>query len=493
MTPFSRRQFLVFGTAAAVSATFAVTFAGRATPSTPTVLRVERRTLEVSGRPASVFGILQPVGHHGLTLDPGHRFNIKLENRLDEPTLVHWHGQTPPTELDGVPGLSQEPLAAHGDYFYDYDARPGTHWMHSHVGFQKQVVMAAPLIVRTPDDLRSDAQEVVLMLHDFTFRDPEEIFTELRRSAGGHGAMKGEIATSGMAGHGANGGASGHAITGIPNAMHGAAGVHLNDIEFDAYLANDRALDDPDVVRVEPGGRVRLRIINAASSTNFIIDLGVLEGNIMAVDGNSVTPIPGRRFPLAMAQRVDISVRIPKGNGAWPILALREGDTARTGIVLATARGQVKKIPADADRNTEIAGLDLERRLSAVQPFPTRPAQRSHRLVLTDGTSPYAWGLNGKVWGEHQPLEVKEGERVEVVFENPTNMSHPMHLHGHHFQVVSINGHRFSGAVRDTVLVPAKGRVAVVFDADNPGRWAFHCHNLYHMAAGMMTEARYVG
>ncbi len=117
----------------------------------------------------------------------------------------------------------------------------------------------------------------------------------------------------------------------------------------------------------------------------------------------------------------------------------------------------------------------------------------SHQLVLTEGTSPYVWGLNGKVWGEHQPLEVKEGERVEVVFENPTNMSHPMHLHGHHFHVVSINGHRFSGAVRDTVLVPARGRVAIAFDADNPGRWAFHCHNLYHMAAGMMTEVRYVG
>ena len=194
-----------------------------------------------------------------------------------------------------------------------------------------------------------------------------------------------------------------------------------------------------------------------------------------------------------MAQRVDISVRLPKGNGAWPILALREGDTARTGIVLATARGQVKKIPADGDRNAEIAGLDLEKRLSAVQPVPTRRAQRSHRLALTEGTSPYVWGLNGKVWGEHQPLEVKEGERVEVVFENPTNMSHPMHLHGHHFQVVSINGHRFLGAVRDTVLVPAMGSVAIAFDANNPGRWAFHCHNLYHMAAGMMTEIRYVG
>ena len=371
MTPLSRRQFLTLGTAAAVSATLAATLAGRASPPTPTVLRAERRTLDVSGRPASVFGILRPGGHHGLTLDPGHRFNIKLENRLGEPTLVHWHGQTPPTDQDGVPGLSQEPLAARGAYSYGYDARPGTHWMHSHVGFQKQAMMAAPLIVQTPEDLRSDAQEVIVMLQDFTFRDAEEIFAELRRGAGGHGAMKGS--------------GSGHATTGIPKSMHGAAKVHLNDVEFDAYLANDRALDDPDVVRVEPGGRVRLRIINAASSTNFIIDLGVLEGKIMAVDGNPVTPVPVHRVPIAMAQRVDISVRLPKGTGAWPILALREGDTARTGIVLATARGQVKKIPADGNSNAEIAGMDLEKRLSAVQPLPTRSVQRTHRVVLTEG------------------------------------------------------------------------------------------------------------
>ena len=434
-------------------------------------------------------------------MDPGARFNVVLENHLDNPTLVHWHGQTPPTDQDGVPGLSQEPLVAGGAYSYDYDPRPGAHWMHSHVGFQRQKIMAAPLIVRTPDDLRDDAQEIVVLLHDFTFRDPEEIFAELRRGAGGHGAMKGEVAMSVGTGHGAKMDGSKHAAMRMPKHTHATAGsshggsmqVHLNDVEFDAYLANDRALDDPDVRRVEPGSRVRLRMINGAGSTNFIIDLGALEGKVTAVDGNPVTPVPGHRFPIAMAQRLDITVRQPTRQGAWPILALREGDTARTGIVLAAARGQVKKMTADGDKDAEIAGLDLEKRLSPVKPLPPRPVQRTHRLVSTEGTSPYVWALNGKVWGEHQPLEVTKGQRVEIVFENPTNMSHPMHLHGHHFQVVSINGHRFSGAVRDTVLVPAKGSVTIAFDANNPGRWALHCHNLYHMVAGMMTEIQYAG
>jgi FtsP/CotA-like multicopper oxidase with cupredoxin domain len=86
---------------------------------------------------------------------------------------------------------------------------------------------------------------------------------------------------------------------------------------------------------------------------------------------------------------------------------------------------------------------------------------------------------------------VAEGERVEILMRNQTGMAHPMHLHGHVFQVVSLEGKRLEGAVRDTVMVPPKGSVTIAFDADNPGRWAFHCHNLYHMAVGMFTSLEY--
>ena len=105
----------------------------------------------------------------------------------------------------------------------------------------------------------------------------------------------------------------------------------------------------------------------------------------------------------------------------------------------------------------------------------------------------YTWTLNGAKFGEHAPLMVGKGERVEITLRNDTEMAHPMHLHGHHFQVVAINGKRMSGAVRDTVLVPIGQNVTIAFDADNPGYWALHCHHLYHMAAGMMTSVKYEG
>lgn len=105
---------------------------------------------------------------------------------------------------------------------------------------------------------------------------------------------------------------------------------------------------------------------------------------------------------------------------------------------------------------------------------------------------PYAWSMDRRGFAERVPLEVRVGERVELTFVNRTMMSHPMHLHGHHFQVVALGQSRIAGAIRDTVLVPPMESVTIAFDADNPGDWPLHCHNLYHMAAGMMTSLRYV-
>ena len=115
----------------------------------------------------------------------------------------------------------------------------------------------------------------------------------------------------------------------------------------------------------------------------------------------------------------------------------------------------------------------------------------THRVILEGSMAPYAWSLNGEYWPNVTPLMIASGQRVAIEMVNHSMMAHPMHLHGHAFQVVAINGAPLAGAVRDTVLVPTMGSVTIAFDADNPGRWAFHCHNLYHMTTGMMTEVRY--
>lgn len=484
---FSRRKLLAGS--AALAAAAALPSVTRAAPA-PTILRVVKRSLEVNGRAASVFGIQQPDGTHGLVTDTLRPFRVRLENQAGEATLVHWHGLTPPSAQDGVPGLSQPLLASGGTYDYDFPLhRPGTFWMHSHHGLQEQGLLAAPLIVRERDNATVDLQEVVVLLHDFTFRDPQEIYAGL---TGGGVAMDHSTMTMGQ-GQSMPMGEGG----GVAGMDHSAMG-HLNDVEYDAYLANDRTLNDPEVVTVEAGGLVRLRIINGGASTNFWIDLSALEGSVVAVDGSlcrrskvdeAGKVLRGRRFPLAMSQRIDVVVSIPSV-GTYPILALREGDVAQTGIILATPGATVARLPAKAAEPAPALNLDLDRAIATVYPFG-RTANRRHTLDLTGNMMGFVWGLNGRKFGAHQPLTVRQGERVEIEMVNRTDMSHPMHLHGHTFQVVEIDGRRIDGPMRDTVLVPVNGRVTIAFDADNPGRWAFHCHNLYHMAAGMMTTLEY--
>jgi len=471
----SRRQFLASAAAGLLGVAPLLPILGRVALAVPTTtIRAGTRVIDVNGRAVTIFGLTRADGSHGLTTEVGQRFQVRLENETDEETLIHWHGMTPPWQQDGVPGLSQPALAADATYDYDFlIARPGTNWMHSHHGLQEQVLMAAPLIVRDPAKAGQDVQEVVVMFHDFTFRDPNEVLAGLQ--GGGSAVATGSGVDHSAMGHGAS------ATTGA---------VHLHDVEYDAFLANDRTLDDPEIFHVERGGRVYLRLINGAAATNFWIDLDRLEGRLVAVDGMPVEPITGRLFEFAIAQRLDIVVELPPSEGAWPIFAVREGERARTGFVLATRGGSIGKASAEASQAVAPVGLALEQRLRAVRSLPGRNADRQHTITITEAPG-YLWLLNGAVHGAHVPLEVREGERVEITFADQTTMAHPMHLHGHHFQVVAINGERFAGAVRDTVLVPAGGSVTVAFDAANPGKWALHCHHLYHMAAGMMTTVEY--
>jgi FtsP/CotA-like multicopper oxidase with cupredoxin domain len=448
-----------------------------------TILQLQRRSIEVNGKPASVFDIRQPDGTSGITTDVGKPFRVRVENRIDEPSLIHWHGLTPPWQQDGVPGISGPAIPPGGNGEYDFPLRfGGTFWMHSHQGLQEQLLMAAPLIIRDQRD-RADQQEVVVMLADFSFTPPDQIFADLKKGAGM--AMP-------RAPGGATPASAKASMAGMPKAG-AAVKPDLNDVKYDAFLANDRTLADPEVIKVEPGGRVLLRIINSSSMSAYHVDLGQLDGELIAVDGFPVTPVTARSFPIAVAQRLDIRMAIPPASSAYPVLAVLEGERRQTGIVLVAGNGPVARIPALAKMPSKPLTLDLEGRLRARRPLTPRKADRVHTLNLTGEMTGYIWSINNVAWNKDvPPLPLAKGERVELVLVNRTPMPHPMHLHGHEFQVVEIDGKRFPGAVRDTVLVTPGRRVVVAFDANNPGLWAFHCHLLYHLDAGMFTTFRYL-
>jgi FtsP/CotA-like multicopper oxidase with cupredoxin domain len=466
MLDLTRRAFLQ-GLGATAAATAVTAPAGRALAAGDvTTLWITKSTVEVLGRTVEMLDVLQPNGTRGITTTVGSRFRVREINKLDVPTLMHWHGLTPPPHQDGVPIVSQPALPPGETYEYDFLlTEAGTYWMHSHEGLQEQSLLSGPLIIKDPADDARGEQDVVVELADFSFTNPEQIYANLLRPA-----------------------------TAKPGPMKRDA----NDVNYDAFLANRRPVANPEVFRIESRARVRLRLINSSSATNYTVDLGSLTGTLIAVDGRPIAPVTGKRFGIGIAQRCDIRIATP-GPGVYPIFSVREGDTPRSAFILASAGANVPQYTSTSPFVAPYNDLVLEAKLRATLPLAPRKADRTITMNLTGNMAKYAWTIDNVAWtdalarsGKAPFLGVKQGERVEIVMQNKTMMTHPMHLHGHSFQVVGIGAERFSGAMRDTVLVTPKQTVTIAFDANNPGWWFYHCHNLYHLAAGMATSVRYV-
>jgi Putative multicopper oxidases len=234
--------------------------------------------------------------------------------------------------------------------------------------------------VRESSAIRSGLQEAVILLGDFSWTKPSMLFEELRKPKP---AMS-------MTGSGMNMSATGGMTSG--GAMDGTK-ADLNDITYDAFLANDRTLADPQVFDVEKGAEVRLRIINGAASTNFWIDLGAIEATVVTVDGNPVAPLKVQQFPLAVAQRVDIIVRMPADGKTVPVLARGEGRTLQTGVVLRPPGAAVAKILETARDSAPPITLMDEMKLRAIQPLASRPIDRSVPVDLIGNMASYTWGL----------------------------------------------------------------------------------------------------
>ena len=475
-----RRKLLLGAGAASLSARIPLAFAQGSSP----LMTVASRTIDVKGRAAKVFGLTGLNGSSGLIAKEGSRFKVDLVNATSTPLIMHWHGQTFAAAEQDRSRKDGGALAPGAIDKHDFLLTPGTHWMHSHQ-LSEQQLLAAPMIALEKD--RGEAQDVVIMLHDFAFRAPEEILAELQGSAAPGGAAPQVSSTAGHTAPPMQHGSGQGGITMPGNNQMPGMNRHANDVAYDAYLANERTLDDPEVIRIDKGGKVRLRIINGATATSFFINTGSIQAHVIAVDGTPCEPLRGTRFPLAQGQRIDLALSLPVQGGAFPIMAEVEADPRRTGVILASAGANISKINTAADAASEFISLAMDQQLKAKTPLPPQRADRTYHLMLGEEAG-YRWTVNGKIHGEHTPLEAKLGERIEIMFMNPTMMTHPMHLHGHHFQVVGVGANRLAGPMRDTVIVPPHTPVLIAFDADKRGDWNLHCHHLYHMATGMMTE-----
>lgn len=461
-TRISRRALLAAAGAAALAPQLA------AQETEPQTLKLVRRKLDIAGRSLEAFGI---EGAENAGFVRGGAFFTRVQNKLKVPGLLHWHGLHTPVGQDGSapPEALIEPGAS---VTYDFPiTRSGTHLMRASNGLLQQSLLAAPLIVRDIDELALGEQEAVMLLQDVTFRDPEDILTEFRT---GELPSKSVFGTIGLGGK-------------VKPAVSAATGL----VAFDAYLANQRTLEDPEIVAVDPGLPIRLRLINACAASNMLIDLGGLDGVLLALDGHVISPLSVREIALACGQRADVRLTLP-GPGAFAILARAEGTPARAGIILASSGAGVEKLAVDGQAAPLLTEFALEARPFGADAPADRPADVKATFDI-GGKAGEGWNINGNSDSGGVLITVKTGQRVEVLLRNQTSDAQSLHLHGHSFQVRGTQGQKFAGPMRDTLLVPSQGRVLISFDAGNPGIWQFASTHIYRRLAGLRGMISYAG
>jgi FtsP/CotA-like multicopper oxidase with cupredoxin domain len=475
--------------------------------SEPVRLFVKEVPLKILGKELSVIAIEQADGTQGYSPEKADGFHVEVVNHLKVPTSIHWHGLVLPNLMDGVPFVTQNPIPPGKSFRYDFPLKQsGTYWMHSHYGLQEQVYNSAPLIIWTAEERAKADRQVVIMFSDFSFTPAEQILKGLKRGMQSTGMKerspekKMEATDSGkMSGN--MGGSTPSEVVAQKWDDHKQRLVRTIirapeaeiDVKYDALIANRRTLDDPEIISVVAGESVLLRLIAASSNQNFYVDTGGLEAELMAVDGKPMQPIKGNFFQLGVAQRIDLKVAIPKEGGAFPIIAQGEGTKLLCGVVLTTKGASTPKLSRIASISTAALDNSQEKKLRAIKPLFDRSIDRTLPAALGGNMATYVWTINGAAYPNKNSLDIQSGKRVGIVFTNSTNMGHPMHLHGHDFQVVEIDGEKMSGALRDTLMVPPRSEMTVAFDADNVGVWPMHCHLLYHLDTGMFTVVKYEG
>ncbi|MFJ5958169.1 multicopper oxidase family protein [Paenarthrobacter sp. NPDC092416] len=510
----NRRHFLALSVAGAAAAALAActppdsaaTGPERITPTDPAVADTESRrpatgstvnqdlaaaslTAAVAGKTLTTWGFNAALAGPLIRARAGDRLSVDLANDLPEETSIHWHGLALRNDQDGVQHITQSPVAAGSSFSYDFRlSHPGTYWYHSHVELQRERALYGALIVDDPDEPLIYDKDWVVILDDWMdgiTGTPEDVLAELSQ-----GMSMGGMDHSSM---GSSPGPSGSSMgMGMKHMLMGSRsdflGGDAGDVSYPFHLFNAKAPDDAEVFTAAAGEVVRLRIINAAGDTAYRVGVPEQKITLTHTDGFPVQHQDVDAVVLGMGERIDALITV--GEGFTPILALPEGKTGKALGFIGTGTGK-KPLPAvlpDSLDGTVLDGGQLK--ADPAVALEAKTPDRAHEVKLTGGMDKYDWGINGNRFDMSKPFEhafdVKAGERVQVAFVNDTDMWHPMHLHGHTFQVGA------DGARKDTVIVRPKQTVTVFFDADNPGQWLVHCHNAFHAEQGMMALFSYV-
>jgi multicopper oxidase len=416
-----------------------------------------------------------------LRVRAGQRMRVLYSNRSALPTSVHWHGVILPNGMDGVAGITQPPVARNGQFVYEFEPRPpGTRWYHDHA-FHLGIIrgLFGMLIIEDPNDEPADA-EFALVFHDVP-------------DMGSLQAAIGDVSRAPMFPP-----IGSPEMMDMTRAMKAMRGARMGDeLRYSAHCINGSSYPQTSILPVKVGQRVRLRVLNASFTETRYVRLADHRLRVTHADGN---PLPQAvdvdALRIGVAERYDAWFDVTQP-GVWLLQSLSSDPLAAQQACLVCTPGMERAAPSPSQES--LVSLDYFTYAKAggiAHSLDDRGITTRQHLELGGGkwASP-RWTINGQTWPNTPRISVRRGDRVMVRFKNVTDMDHPMHLHGHVFQVASVNGTPLARPLsKDVSLVPANGgSLTWIFDADSPsGRWLLHCHNEIHMMDGMMTEVDYV-
>ncbi|WP_016775434.1 copper resistance system multicopper oxidase [Pseudomonas sp. R62] len=481
----------------------------------------------------------------------GDTVTLRVRNRLAADTSIHWHGILLPANMDGVPGLSFHGIEPGGVYVYQFKVRQhGTYWYHSHSGLQEQAGVYGPLVIeaKEPEPFQYD-RDYVVMLSDWTDEDPASLMKTLKKQSDYYNFHKrtvGDFINDVSE--------KGWGATVADRTMWAQMNMNPTDIADVSgatytFLINGQAPDDNFTWLFRPGEKLRLRLINGSAMTYFDVRIPGLKMTVVAADGLHVKPVSVDELRIAVAETYDVIVE-PETE-AYTLFAQAMDRTGYARGTLATRAGMSAAVPAldprplvsmddmgmggmdhgsmdmsamdhssmgpmqahpDSENNNPL--VDMQAMITAPKlDDPGLGLRNNGRRVLTyadlrstfedpDGRDPgrtielhltghmekFAWSFNGIKFSDAEPLRLKYGERIRLVLVNDTMMTHPIHLHGMWSDLEDENGN--FQVRKHTIDMPPGSRRSYRVTADALGRWAYHCHLLYHMETGMFREVR---
>ncbi|QIA04405.1 copper resistance system multicopper oxidase [Pseudomonas fluorescens] len=491
----------------------------------------------------------------------GDTVTLRVRNRLNTDTSIHWHGILLPANMDGVPGLSFKGIEPGGVYVYQFKVRQhGTYWYHSHSGLQEQAGVYGPLVIdaREPEPFQYD-RDYVVMLSDWSDEDPASLMKTLKKQSDYYNFHK---RTVGDFIHDV--GEKGWGATVADRTMWAQMKMNPTDIADVSgatytFLMNGHAPDNNWTGLFRPGEKLRLRLINGSAMTYFDVRIPGLKMTVVAADGLHVKPVSVDELRIAVAETYDVIVE-PAAD-AYTLFAQAMDRTGYARGTLAARAGLSAPVPAldprplvtmddmgmggmggmgsggmnhgsmdmsamdhssmnmgpmqshpDSEKDNPLVdmqamttaaklddpGLGLRNNGRRVltyadlrSPFEDpdgRDPSRTLELHLTGHMEKFAWSFNGIKFSDAEPLLLKYGERIRLVLVNDTMMTHPIHLHGMWSDLEDENGD--FQVRKHTIDMPPGTRRTYRVTADALGRWAYHCHLLYHMEMGMFREVR---